>query len=135
MIEFEKEDLIVPTFLLALLAFVWATGTPTLNSRTVTEFESFEVDSSQVFAYQKEDPQHQFYDPKRIACSEAVTLAEVDYYGEEKVLPVARTGEVGSCEITVQVNKTVVEVYGFEVVLPQAVTPVFSISWDNGGDL
>lgn len=118
---------------------MWATGTPTLESRTVTEFESFTVDSSQVFMYQREAPQHQFYYEKEITCTESVTLGEVDYYGEKKVVPLAKSGEVGSCAIKVQVEETVVEIYGFEVVLPHLSLPpsrklVFSISWNDGGD-
>lgn len=69
--------------------------------------------------YQKEKPQHQFYDAKEITCSEAVTLADVDYYGEKKVLPVAKSGEVGRCDVRIQVEKTVVEIYSFEMRLPQ----------------
>lgn len=112
----DKEDLITPTFILSLIAFVWATGTPTLESRTVTDFESFEVNSSDVFLYQKDQLQHQYYDPKEIACSEQVVMAEVDCYGESKVLPVARSGKVGRCGITGKVNKSVLQLYGFEVV-------------------
>ena len=139
MIEFEKEDLIVPTFLLALLTFLMVLGTPTVDSKRVEEVRTFTVDTNNVYTNFRHDglkyQQYHWFSKNEIACSSEVYLTNGTVLHQKGVTPVVAEGYEGRCAVFVTVEKTVVEIYGFEVVLPQAVTPVFGISWDDGGDL
>jgi len=111
--------LIVPTFLLALLTFVWITGTPQIGSTTVEEVQTFTLDTWEFSSDYKED---------QILCSSEVELkpyseaVPLHYSGKRWVrfnVSEDRVNAVGpgSCAVVQKVEKTVVEVYSIEVVL------------------
>lgn len=110
----EKEDLIVPTFLLVLLTFVWVTGSPSMQTVAVEKVQQFNVDSKPEFGEIEE------YSPGDIVCTSNVELwTGVSVESDRDVFPKLKdtASEPGQCAVVTYVKKTKVELYGFEVVL------------------
>jgi len=118
-IEFEKEDLIVPTFLLTVFTLVLVLGTPSVDSRTVEEVVTFEVNKDHLSVFEGDELQYQEYRRDEIVCTSEVKIWEdvtvgAGSGGYQLTTPESVTG---TCATVKKVEKTVVEVYGFEVVL------------------
>lgn len=113
--DFEKEDLIIPTFILVALTFVWVTGSPSMETVKIEEVQQFRVDSEAEFG------EVEVYSPQNIVCTSDVELWTEVIVGEDRneVLPKLEDGasEPGQCAVVREVEKTKVELYGFEVVL------------------
>ena len=76
MIEFEKEDLIVPTFLLTVFTLVLVLGTPSVDSRTVEEVVTFEVNKDHLSVFEGDELQYQEYRRDEIVCTSEVKIWE-----------------------------------------------------------
>ena len=112
----DKDDLIIPTFMLVALTFVWVTGTPTVETVEVEEPVSFSVTSDSAYVFSNSDHlQFREYSRQNIACTSAVAF--LDSISSDKVTPVTPDGAIGTCTSIQPVEKHIVELYGFEVML------------------
>jgi hypothetical protein len=84
----------------------------------VEEPTTFKVTSSSVYLFGGSEMQFREYSPENITCTSGVELMYSTVVGDgDRVIPVARDGEKGTCAAIQTVEKTVFEVYGIEVVL------------------
>ncbi|WP_313694238.1 hypothetical protein [Halorarum halobium] len=125
----------------ALVLAVAALGTPSRGEKKVIEAREVTVSPGNGYEVppSMEDLKSQVWFENKsklgIACTENVGIAKVNLYGETHYVTYPKTSdESGSCTYYDRVSKTYVEIYGLERVLPKYVTPVFSISWNTGGD-
>ena len=129
----KRPVLILLVAVVALLTFIWITGSPTIESFTMEKRSAFLVETNTAFVLDENHRQYDVYDKDQISCTEEVELKKLKPHEEwkphaevkphvhgsqTKVTPIVSPTDPGACVVPWEAEETRLEIYGFDIGLP-----------------